>query len=65
METGYIPQQILANRPEEIIIVTCQILRSQDQNSIKEDGTGQVTVDYVEITLNWHTHTSFTYCFII
>lgn len=56
MDTGYIPRQTLANRQEEIIIVRCQILRLQDQNSIKEDGTGQVTVDDVETTLNWHTH---------
>lgn len=52
METGYIPRQIVANRQEEIIIVRCQILRLQDQNSIKEDGTGQVIVDDVETTLN-------------
>ena len=42
METEYIPQQIVANRQEEIIIVRCQILRLQDQNSANVDGTGQV-----------------------
>jgi len=32
------------SQQEEIIIVKCQVLILQDQNSIKENGTGQVTM---------------------